>query len=196
VSSPIERALVDPENEPTYEPIVLADPDPAWPAVFAAEAARIRELVGEQRVLRLEHIGSTSVPGLPAKPRIDMLLVVPDPADEDAWLAPLLVAGYTLRVREPDWYEHRVVRGPGAAINLHVVPDGCPETDRWLGFRDRLRTHPADRDAYAAAKRELAGRRWKYVNDYADAKSGIIESIIARALGQVGQRPAPAPRAR
>jgi GrpB-like predicted nucleotidyltransferase (UPF0157 family) len=179
-AAPIASSLVDPANEPTYQPIVLAAPDPAWPAVYAAEADRLRSLLGEEIVL-LEHIGSTSVPGLPAKPRIDMLLVVRDPADEDSWLRSLLAVGYTLRIREPDWYQHRVVRGPDAEINLHVVADGCPEINRWLDFRDWLRSHPEDRDAYAATKRALAQRSWKYVNDYADAKSEIIESIIAKA---------------
>ena len=173
----IRSALAHPDDEPTYQPIVLAEPDPEWPRVFEREAARVRAILGE-RVLRLEHIGSTSVPGLPAKPLIDMLLVVADSGAEDDYLTDLLAAGYTLRIREPRWYEHRVVRGPGAPINMHVVSSGCPEIDRWLFFRDRLRADPAACDRYAAAKRQLAQQRWKYVQHYANAKSTIVESIL------------------
>ena len=160
--------------------IELADPDPAWPGLFDREAARLRSLLGDDIVL-LEHVGSTSVPGLPAKPIIDILLVVPDSSDEPSYAPRLEGAGYVLRIREPDWHEHRLFKGPDTSVNVHVFSPGCPEIDRMIRFRDRLRGHPADRDEYLAAKRELAAREWEYVQQYADAKTTVIESIIARA---------------
>jgi GrpB-like predicted nucleotidyltransferase (UPF0157 family) len=161
-------------------PIVLADPDPTWPAQYEAEAAHVREILGE-RVLRLEHVGSTSVPGLAAKPIVDMLLVVADPADEDAYVAPLEAAGYTLRVREPDWHQHRMLKGPRIEINLHVFGPDSTEIGRMVGFRDWLRANDDERHLYHHTKQELAARRWEYVQRYADAKGEVVEAIIARA---------------
>ena len=131
------------------------------------------------RVLRLEHVGSTSVPGLVAKPRIDILLVVADPAAEASYAPALEAAGYTLRVREPDWHEHRMFSGPETAVNLHVFGPGSPEIERMLRFRDHLRTNTEDRERYAAAKRELAARHWRHIQDYADAKTEVIEAILS-----------------
>jgi GrpB-like predicted nucleotidyltransferase (UPF0157 family) len=129
----------------------------------------------------LEHVGSTAVPGLAAKPIIDILLVVADPADEAAYVEPLRAEGFVLRIREPDNYEHRMLKGGQEDVNLHVFGAGCPEIARMLRFRDRLRTHPADRERYAAVKRELAARRWRHVQNYADAKTAVVEEILARA---------------
>ena len=162
-------------------PIHLAQYDPAWPGRFEREAARVRSTLGD-RVRLLEHVGSTSVPGLAAKPIIDMLLAVPDSADEPAYVPPMEAGGYVLRIREPDWFEHRLFRGPDTEINLHVFADGCPEIARMLAFRDRLRTQDDERERYEAAKRDLAARDWEYVQWYADAKGEVVEGIIARAL--------------
>ena len=163
--------------------IYLAEYDPEWPQLYAREAERVRAALGE-RVVLLEHVGSTSVLGLAAKPRIDMLLVVPDSADEPSYVPPLEAAGYVLRVREPDWYEHRVFKGPDTDVNLHVFSPGCVEIERMLRFRDHLRRDAADRALYERTKRELARRTWKYTQNYADAKSAVVEEILARALGQ------------
>jgi GrpB-like predicted nucleotidyltransferase (UPF0157 family) len=160
--------------------ILLVDYDTQWPELFAREAGRIRAALGS-RALRIEHTGSTSVPGLTAKPIIDMLLVVRDSADEDAYLPALEGAGYSLRIREPGWYEHRMFKGPDIEVNLHVFSAGCPEIDRILMFRDWLRSNPADRDLYAQTKRALAQEEWKYTQNYADAKTAVIEEIIAHA---------------
>lgn len=184
------RPLTDEEIRATTvgEPAVLAGPvtlveyDPRWPALFEREAERIRAALGS-RVLRLEHTGSTSVPGLAAKPIVDMLLVVENSGDESTYAPGLERAGYVLRIREPDWHEHRVFKGPDTNVNLHVLSNGSPEIDRILGFRDWLRGHPDDRDRYERTKRELAAREWRYVQNYADAKTAVIESIIAEALG-------------
>jgi GrpB-like predicted nucleotidyltransferase (UPF0157 family) len=160
--------------------ISIVDYDPRWPELFRLEAERIRAALGA-RALRLAHTGSTSVPGLAAKPTIDITLVVADSANEAAYMPALEGAGYVLRIREPEWYEHRMFKGFDTDINLHVFSIGCPEIDRILLFRDWLRTHPADRDLYARTKRQLANREWKSMDDYANAKTAVIEEILARA---------------
>lgn len=179
------RAATVGESRPLTGPIQLVDYDPAWPRLFVREADQVRTALGN-RVLLLEHVGSTSVPGLAAKPRIDMLLVVADPGDEVAYVPSLEAAGYVLRIREPDWYEHRMLEGVERAVNLHVLPLGCPEIDRMLGFRDRLRRNQADRRLYERAKRELAQQEWTYGQNYADAKTAVVEEIIARAREEGG----------
>jgi GrpB-like predicted nucleotidyltransferase (UPF0157 family) len=161
-------------------PITLVAYDQAWPGQFEAEAARIRAALGPA-VLQLEHTGSTAVPGLAAKPIIDITLVVPHSADEDAYVPQLEAAGYQLAIREPGWFEHRLLRASDPSVNLHTFSRGCPEVDRMVRFRDRLRTHDADRELYERTKRELAARPWGYVQDYADAKGVVVEAILARA---------------
>ena len=154
--------------------------DPQWPVQYVIEAERVRAVLG-RRALRVEHVGSTSVPGLAAKPIIDMLLIVADSSSESDYVPPMEDAGYTLRIREPDWYEHRLFKGPLANINLHVFSAGCPEIARMIDFRDHLRADAGDRDLYQRTKQELAARQWHYVQDYADAKTEVIEAIVARA---------------
>lgn len=161
-------------------PIDLAEYSADWPVLFSREADRIRSVLGE-RVLQLEHVGSTSIPGLAAKPVIDILLAVRDSADEPAYVPAMEAAGYVLRGREPEWHEHRRFKGPDTNINLHVFSEGCPEIERMLFFRDRLRSNDQDRELYERTKRELAKRVWKYVQNYADAKGEVVEGIIARA---------------
>jgi GrpB-like predicted nucleotidyltransferase (UPF0157 family) len=163
-----------------YQEVVIADYDPIWPHWFESAAFRIREALGD-KVLQLDHVGSTSVRGLPAKPLIDINVVVADTTDEDAYVPPLEAIGYVLRVREPDWFEHRMLRGSDPPVNLHVFNPGCEEIDRMLRFRDHLRTNEADRELYARTKRELAAQKWKYVQNYADAKSEIVKEILSRA---------------
>jgi GrpB-like predicted nucleotidyltransferase (UPF0157 family) len=155
----------------------VVDYDPGWPRKFETHAKRIADALGRV-ALRVEHIGSTSVPGLAAKPIVD-ILVVPDSADESAYLPRLEAAGYVLRVREPDWNEHRMFRTPELDVHVHVYSEGCPEIQRVLTFRDRLRRDPDDRSRYEQTKRELAAQEWPDMNAYADAKAEVIESIIA-----------------
>jgi GrpB-like predicted nucleotidyltransferase (UPF0157 family) len=161
-------------------PIQLLEYSSEWPVLFRREEARIRAALGA-RVLKLEHVGSTAVPGLAAKPIIDMVLAVADSADEPRYVPALEAAGYVLRIRETDWHQHRLFKGPDTDINLHVFSFGCPEVDRMLLFRDWLRNNDADREFYERAKRELAKRIWKYVQNYADAKTSIVDEIVARA---------------
>ena len=157
---------------PLIRPIELRDYDPSWPERYAEQAARLREALGE-RVIRVEHVGSTSVPGLAAKPIIDIALEVPDTTDEPAYVDDLEAVGYVLHFREPDWLEHRLFK-----------PADCPETDRMVLFRDWLRANDADRELYVQTKRELAARDWKYMQQYADAKTGVVDEIMARAMAR------------
>lgn len=159
--------------------VTIVDYDPAWPEMYAREETRIRNAIGD-RALVIEHTGSTSVPGLPAKPCIDILLAVADSSDEPAYVPDLETAGYVLRIREPDWHEHRVFKGRDVNLNLHVWTIGDNEIDRVIGFRDWLRAHDNDRDLYAATKRKLAGQHWNTIQDYADAKSDIVQQILGR----------------
>jgi GrpB-like predicted nucleotidyltransferase (UPF0157 family) len=169
------------ESEPSPGRILIVDYDPQWPQLFAREADRIRSLLGSL-ALRIEHVGSTSVPGLSAKPIVDLLLVVEDSAQEDAYAPVLGAAGYVLRIREPHWHQHRMFKGPDTDINLHVFSSGCQEIDRLLLFRDRLRGNAADRELYARTKTVLSGQEWASVQNYADAKTAVIQEIIGRGL--------------
>lgn len=158
-------------------PIHLAVHDPEWAVTYQPLAAAIGEALGNTAV-EVEHVGSTSVPGLDAKPIIDIDLIVPNSSDEAAYVGQLEGLGYSLIVREPDWFEHRLLRHTNPAVNLHVFSTGSEEHARMLAFRERLRSDGALRDRYFAAKRDLAGRTWAYVQDYADAKSGVIQEIL------------------
>jgi GrpB-like predicted nucleotidyltransferase (UPF0157 family) len=176
----MRRITVGPAPKQLTGKIAIVDYDPAWPLLFARENERIKSALGA-KALSIQHVGSTSVPGLPAKPIIDILLVVESSADEKSYLPALEAAGYLLRIREPDWHEHRMFKGPDTNINLHAFSQGDDEIERMLIFRDWLRENSIDRDFYLATKRELAQRNWKYVQNYADAKSKVVESIITRA---------------
>jgi GrpB-like predicted nucleotidyltransferase (UPF0157 family) len=170
-----------PVNTPTPidGQVAIVDYDPGWPAMYAREEARICAALGD-RALRIEHIGSTAVPELPAKPCIDILLAVADANDEPSYVQDLAAAGYVLRIRDPEPHPHRVFKGSAINLNLHVWSAGSPEIERHLAFRDWLRTHDDDRDRYAATKRALAQRHWRTMNDYADAKDTIVAAIHAR----------------
>ncbi|HEX7035504.1 MAG TPA: GrpB family protein [Pseudomonadales bacterium] len=169
-------------RRPHDAPIVLSEYDSVWPAQFERLAAGIRSALGE-RVLQLEHVGSTSVPGLAAKPVIDLLLAVPDSADETRYVPPLERLGWALRIREQHWFEHRLLTFSKIEANLHVFSAGCAEIERMLRFRDHLRRDEGDRRLYEETKRRLAARTWKHVQDYADAKSDVVREIMARAGG-------------
>jgi len=174
------RAATIGELRPHAAPILLAEYDDRWPRLFEREAERIREALAE-RALQIEHVGSTSVPGLAAKPVIDIVLVVADSADESAYVPDLEAHGYVLRIREPDWFEHRLLKGPDTNVSVHVFSRGSSEVHAMLDFRDWLRENDADRELYESAKRELAAQEWKYVQNYADAKSAVVAEIMARA---------------
>lgn len=168
--------------------IEVVEPDPAWPWAFGQVADRIRAALGTDALV-VEHVGSTAVPGLPAKPVIDIDLTVADPADELAWLPPLEAEGFVLVVREPWWHEHRCLVHDDPRCNLHVFGPDCPETIRHRLFRDWLTAHPDDRDLYrdaklgAAAEANEAGER---VTDYNARKEPVIREIYDRAFRAAG----------
>lgn len=157
--------------------IRIVDYDPAWPVRFAAERGRIVDALGVI-ACRIDHIGSTSVPGLAAKPIIDIDLSVPDVEDESAYLGPLLTTGYQLRVRERG---HRMVRTPQRDVHVHISTVGSEWERRHLLFRDWLRHDTEDRAAYQELKRELSQRDWIDMNAYADAKGPLISEMTVRA---------------
>ena len=162
-------------------PVEVVAPDPAWPEWYAVVRDRVIEALGD-RVLAIEHVGSTAVPGLWAKPMIDIDLTVADSADESAWLPDLESAGFVLRVREPDWEEHRVLRSEEPAANVHVFSPGAREPQRVRMFRDWLRTHPDDRDRYAEVKRAVAARGFDDAMLYNNAKAWFVYDVYERVF--------------
>ncbi len=173
------RAHTVGELEPLSSPIRVVDYDPDWPRQFELQANKIKSVLGGG-ALRIEHVGSTSVPGLAAKPVIDILLVVADSAQETEYVPALEAAGFELRIREPEWHQHRMFQVPQRNVNLHVFSTGSTEIERMLAFRDWLRSNASDRELYAATKRALARQDWKYTQNYADAKTAVIDEIISR----------------
>jgi GrpB-like predicted nucleotidyltransferase (UPF0157 family) len=166
--------------------VVEANPD--WPAHFAWLADRIRAALGE-RVLQVEHVGSTAVPGLPAKPVIDVDLTVADSADEAGWLPPLEEAGFELVIREPWWHEHRCLTYESPRCNVHVFSPDCPELIRHVLFRDWLRTHPGDLALYRDAKlgaASAANAGGEHVMEYNARKEPVIRAIYDRAFREAG----------
>lgn len=170
----LDAVLIGGQEE---RPIVIVDYDSAWPQLFDQLALVIKGAVGDG-ALSIEHIGSTSVPGLAAKPIIDILLTVKDVADEDDYLCMLEDAGFVLRVREAG---HRMMRSPSKDVHIHVFSADDPAIPNYLDLRDWLRTDESDRILYATTKRRLAQHRWSDMNYYAEAKTDVISQILSRA---------------
>jgi GrpB-like predicted nucleotidyltransferase (UPF0157 family) len=168
--------------------IEMAEPDPAWPRRYDELAARIRQALG-WRVLQLEHVGSTAVPGLAAKPVIDIDLTVADPGREQDYVPALEAIGFRLVIREPWWYGHRILRADEPACNLHVFGFDSPEPVKHRIFRDWLRGNPGERDRYVAAKREAAAEanaRGEHDMQYNARKQQVIREIYHRAFVAAG----------
>jgi GrpB-like predicted nucleotidyltransferase (UPF0157 family) len=161
------------------EPVTIqvVDYDSGWPERFEAEQWRIATALGPL-ARRVEHIGSTAVPGLAAKPVVDMLVEVDDPDDEERYRPQMESAGFQLRVREP---RHRMFRTPARDVHVHIWPTDSAEASAYLILLDWLRAHADDRELYAQVKRTLARRPWRDMNYYAEAKSAIIAQISASA---------------
>jgi GrpB-like predicted nucleotidyltransferase (UPF0157 family) len=170
------------ERKPLNDRVRLVPYDPSWPTLFSLAARKIRTALSEQALL-IEHVGSTAVPGLSAKPIIDMVLAVYDSDDEASYVPPLEAQGFVLRAREPEWFRHRflVLNSDDGTWQLHVFSTGCEEIDRMLAFRDWLRAHADDRSRYEETKKVLAARTWRDIQNYADAKSDIVRQILERA---------------
>jgi GrpB-like predicted nucleotidyltransferase (UPF0157 family) len=162
--------------------------DATWPAQFEHQAELVRRALGSA-ALAIDHVGSTSVAGLAAKPVIDIALIVTDSSREETYAPALEAAGFSLLVREPDWFEHRMFRHPQPITNLHVFSPGCPEVERMKLFRDWLRVDDRDRELYERTKRELSAATWVFVQDYADAKTRVVLEIMDRAAQSRGASP-------
>ena len=168
------------ERIPDNSAIHLSEYSPSWSLRFSEIKKQIHAAL-ESSALLIEHIGSTSVPGLSAKPIIDVLLAVHDSSVEDSYLPQLEESGFVLRIREPNWYEHRLFKTPESDSNIHVFSEGCKEIERLLTFRDWLRKNESDRNLYLRTKKKLAAQVWKYTQNYADAKTEVVEEILSRA---------------
>ena len=160
-----------------HVPIVVVDPDERWAERYAVLRERLRAALGSA-ALRVEHIGSTAVAGLAAKPIIDVLVTVRDVEDEAAFVPPMERAGFVLRVREP---EHRMLRTPARDVHVHVYEPEHAAVSAYLDLRDWLRVDADDRALYERTKRLLATRTWTDMNAYADAKTDVITAILRRA---------------
>ena len=177
------RAHTVGELKPLAAPIRVVEYDPEWPHRSRTGGGGDRG-GSRQDALRIEHVGSTAgSPVSAAKPIIDILLVVAHSAQEAEYLPLLESAGYQLHIREPEWHEHRMLKGGDTDVNLHVFSTGCPEIDKMLGFRDWLRSDAGDRDLYARTKVALAQQDWIYTQNYADAKTAVIEEILQKRRG-------------
>jgi GrpB-like predicted nucleotidyltransferase (UPF0157 family)/GNAT superfamily N-acetyltransferase len=161
--------------------IVLADYNDSWPLKFREHATAIKKAMGSGAVA-VEHVGSTAVPNIAAKPIIDVLLVVEDSGNESEYLPLMTGIGYELRVREPEWHEHRMFRTEARDVHVHVFSQGCVEISRMLTFRNRLRRSKEDRLRYELTKRRLAAKGMRDMNAYAEAKSEIVKSILSGEL--------------
>jgi GrpB-like predicted nucleotidyltransferase (UPF0157 family) len=177
-SEQMDAALVG-EPPAQWKSIVIEEYDPAWADRFTAASSLLSEILGDL-IISAEHVGSTSVPGLAAKPIIDIDLLIADTTDESRYVPALQRAGYQLVLREPWWYGHRMLVGAEADINLHIWPQDAPEPIRHRLFRDWLRSHPEDRELYATTKRRIARDTAHQPGDYSLAKNDVIDEIFAR----------------
>lgn len=168
--------------------IEVVEPDPSWPQSFELLKGRIMSALGSTAV-EIAHVGSTSVPGLAAKPIIDIDLTVQDPLDEAAYVPQLQAAGFDFLLREPRWHEHRFFCAYEPVTNLHVFGPDCPEPVRHKIFRDWLRKTPADKELYVQVKRQAAeaSRKGKEsMDDYSIRKNEVVRGILDRAFRELG----------
>lgn len=173
--------------------LVIAEPNPEWPQRFLDTKVRIEAVLGSN-VVTIIHVGSTSVPGLPAKDIIDIDLVVNDSANEDTYVKPLESLGFLFLLREANWYQHRffVDEGdrPGAyPIHLHVFGPDCAEVEKHQIFRDWLAKTPEDLQLYATVKRESAEASeaaGETMTQYTMRKDKTLREILNRAYRDLG----------
>lgn len=166
--------------------IELVPANPDWPRRFDVEAARLRAIIPSGLLIDLEHIGSTAIPGMPAKPVIDMLAIVADLDDARARLVgPLEAAGYAFWAENPDADRLFFVKGlppsaPRRTHHLHIMEPG-PAALRHIAFRDHLRADPADAARYAALKADLAARFADDREAYTEAKGAFVSDTLDAA---------------
>jgi GrpB-like predicted nucleotidyltransferase (UPF0157 family) len=166
--------------------VTIVEYDESWPARFEEEAARVTDALGPI-ALRVDHVGSTSVPGLAAKPIVDLQVSVASLQPMDAFREPLRAIGYEhfewLNADGVDDYPYFAKPPePPRAFHIHVAESGSFHERRHLAFRDWLRAHPEDAAEYERVKRNLAQREWPTMDEYANAKTAFIVTTTAKAL--------------
>jgi GrpB-like predicted nucleotidyltransferase (UPF0157 family) len=175
-------------SPPLDEPIVLVDYDPRWPALFERERARVATAL-TSLAPAIEHIGSTAVPGLCAKPIIDMLVIVEHLDAAARYIPALAPLGYryfphasdsTSTTRHAFGLRDADGRRPIPGYNVHIVQRDGPDHQRHIAFRDHLRAHPDDRQAYCALKRQLAAAHGADRDGYTNAKTAFVREVEAR----------------
>jgi GrpB-like predicted nucleotidyltransferase (UPF0157 family) len=171
-------------GRPKIEGIYIEEYSPEWPRLFEPSKCLIAKALPEV-ALNIEHVGSTAVPGLFAKPVIDIDLIVGDPDREEDYVPALYAFGYVLTVRERSWYQHRMLRLDIPRANLHVFGPDCPEHIRHVLFRDWLCGHPEDRARYADVKLK-AKDGVDNVRDYNLRKQAVVREIYRRIFQHRG----------
>ncbi|KAJ4252329.1 hypothetical protein NW762_010927 [Fusarium torreyae] len=168
---------------------VIVEPDPSWPDIFALTKARIESALGDTAI-SIDHVGSTSVPGLPAKAVIDIDLTVKDADNEESYVPSLEKVSFHFLIRERAWHGHRFFCNyDPVPINLHVWGPDCPEAERHKIFRDWLRRNEDDRKLYANIKRgaaKLSVEKGENINEYTARKDNVIHEILQRAFKDLG----------
>ena len=175
-----------PSLDERFDPAVrIVEYDPAWAELAAAEIGRIAAAVGEAAV-GVEHVGSTAVPGLAAKPIVDLQIAVAEVGRRDLYVEQLEGIGY-LFVPDPDSPDFHFFAKPAArprSFHLHVCAAGSEDERRHLAVRDYLRAHPEEAAGYAALKRELAARHPGDRLAYIEGKEEFVTALERRALAR------------
>ena len=170
--------------QPKVETVEVAAYDLVWPMLFQTLKSQIGGALNGT-ALTIEHVGSTAVPDLPAKPVIDIDVIVANPEDESGYVPALEKLGYTLTIRERSWYQHRMLRLDTPRVNVHIFGPDCPEHMRHILFREWLRAHPEDRRRYTDAKM-LAKEGASTVQTYNSRKESVIKEIYTRIFESYG----------
>lgn len=167
-------------GEARGDPVVIVEPDPGWPRAFERLRSRLARALGP-RAVRIDHVGSTAVPGLSAKPVIDIQVSVPDVDDEDSYRRAIESLGWELTGREP---HHRFFRPPAdrpRTVHVHVCGSGSDWERDHLLFVGYLRAHPERAAEYSHLKKELAARYTADRTRYTDAKDAFVRETLQRA---------------
>lgn len=176
---------------PDTKPVSIVEPRDSWQKDGEALIQQIRDAIGP-RAIRLDHIGSTSVGGMPAKPIIDVDLTIADPSKEEEWLPQLEDTGLILTVREPWWFHHRMLETPERDAHIHVFGPDSAEPLKHLVLRNWLRESEEDRQLYAQTKRDAAAEtvaRGETLNEYNQRKQEVLRAIYQRAFQGSGLIP-------
>ncbi len=164
-------------DRPGGEPVELHEHSPAWAELAEQWIADIRRAL-RPLPARIEHVGSTAVPGLVAKPVVDLMVCIPDVDDETAFRPGLESLGLVLRAREPGHRFFRPPAGQPRTVHVHVCEPGSVWERDWVVFRDRLRARPDLTAEYAQLKRRLAGELGEDRTAYTEAEATFIRSVI------------------